>query len=135
MNSFLSSATHILNPFVHSSIHECYFMFWLGISITALQNETFKSSKDPVLCICMNFKKYFLPSWIHCQIKALWFKMSEGVGTFAKIVHLRKFLKLKMGITLLNMDGFSKFKIWVTAKNQENLSLWISKTYTLGRMR
>ena len=25
------------------------------------------------------------------------------------------------GITLLNMDGFSKFKNWETAKNQENL--------------
>ena len=34
-----------------------------------------------------------------------------------------------MAITLLNMDGFSKFRNWQTAKNQENPSQLISITY------
>ena len=34
-------------------------MIRLRISITAVQIEIFKLSKDPVLCICINFKKMF----------------------------------------------------------------------------
>ena len=82
-----------VNPFVHSSIHGGYFIIWLWISVASIQNEIFKSSKDPVLCICMNFKKSFLHSVIPCQIKALWFKVSEGVATFAKILNFGKFLE------------------------------------------
>ena len=70
-------------------------MIRLWISITAIQNEIIRSSKDPVT-------QHF-----------------GGGNNFFK----NPFLKLKMAITLLNMDGSSKFKIWVTAKNQENLLL------------
>ena len=49
--------------------------------------------------------------------------MTEGVETFAKVLILGNFQKIKMVITLLNIDGFSKFKNWETAKNQENLLL------------
>ena len=76
----------LFNPFVHNSLHGGYFMIRLWISITAIQIEIFKFSKDPVLCICINFKKCFLHSWLSCQIKTLWFKMCEGVATFKKMV-------------------------------------------------
>ena len=42
---------------VHISINGCYFMIRLWISI-AIQNDIYKSSKDPVLCICMNFSSF-----------------------------------------------------------------------------
>ena len=46
----------LLNPFVHNSLHGGYFIIRLWMSITAKQVEIFKLSKDPVLCICINFK-------------------------------------------------------------------------------
>ena len=80
-------------------------MIRLWISITAIQNEIFKSSKDSVLCICINFNKSFLYSIISCKTKALLFKMLEGVATFTKILNFRELLQtLKNAVQCRNDD-------------------------------
>ena len=47
-------------PFLHNRIHGCYFMIRLWMSITVEPIKISKSSKDPVICMCMNLKKFFL---------------------------------------------------------------------------
>ena len=57
--SFKKIMENLFNPFVHSSLHGGYFMIKLWISITAVQIEIFKFSKDPVLFIVLTLKCVF----------------------------------------------------------------------------
>ena len=49
-----------------------------------------------------------------------------GVDNFYK----NPFLEIKMAITLENVDGFSKFKIWPTAKKEESITNIVKRTFT-----
>ena len=44
------------NPFVHNSIHWCFFIIRLWTSVVVIQNKIIESCKNSVLCMWVDFK-------------------------------------------------------------------------------